>query len=605
MPIVSNGIQNSTDSPSSSVASSQPKAYRTGNTTVMLREGQTLKGVVSDVHSDQITLVMEDGTAFTGRLPDAGQYSIGQKAAFKIVSLDQNTIYMKAVSTSYLLDMEDTIDQALEEAGLPKSARNSDVVRSLLMNQQSISRENLLSSIRLCATYPDADVNSVITLRRLGLPLTPENLAQFEQYENNDHSLLDHFAQITDSIGDLMNAIGTQVPRLSGQTAGQLLNLALSSSLTPEEQALKEAQAAASAAQTEAAAQEGENPESAEKAPANAADTALSEEIEVSSSPFSRMKQIFSSLTDGASAAKAALSETGLAKDYKVPFIHEQVGFSLSPEEREAFHSLLSDLPLPEELTTSLQEGTLTTRDFLTAVRQALPRMSSEQAAGLLSSPAFQRLVKDQFLSNWTLSPEKLKQKGAVEELYQQISSQVDKLSHFSQDVFGKNLFENLQQQTTQTSQNLNFMKLLNDTYQYVQLPVKLQQQNAHGDLYVMTRKESLRRHPDSLKALLHLDMDHLGSLDIHIIRENTSITTKFFVDEKDTLQLLEKNINLLQDALNEQGFSFSSEFSMKEKDFNLVNDFMNAEAPVGTIARYMRPFFLVFFCRKIPELPQ
>lgn len=590
MPIVSNGIQNSTDSPSSSVASSQPKAYRTGNTTVMLREGQTLKGVVSDVHSDQITLVMEDGTAFTGRLPDAGQYSIGQKAAFKIVSLDQNTIYMKAVSTSYLLDMEDTIDQALEEAGLPKSARNSDVVRSLLMNQQSISRENLLSSIRLCATYPDADVNSVITLRRLGLPLTPENLAQFEQYENNDHSLLDRFAQITDSIGDLMNAIGTQVPRLSGQTAGQLLNLALSSSLTPEEQALKEAQAAASEAQTEAAAQEGEGsdaPETAEKAPANAADAALSEETEVSSSPFSRMKQIFSSLTDGASAAKAALSETGLAKDYKVPFIHEQVGFSLSPEEREAFHSLLSDLPLPEELTTSLQEGTLTTRDFLTAVRQALPRMSSEQAAGLLSSPAFQRLVKDQFLSNWTLSPEKLKQKGAVEELYQQISSQVDKLSHFSQDVFGKNLFENLQQQTTQTSQNLNFMKLLNDTYQYVQLPVKLQQQNAHGDLYVMTRKESLRRHPDSLKALLHLDMDHLGSLDIHIIRENTSITTKFFVAEKDTLQLLEKNINLLQDALNEQGFSFSSEFSMKEKDFDLVNDFMNAEAPVGTIARY------------------
>lgn len=590
MPIVSNGIQNSTDSPSSSVASSQPKAYRTGNTTVMLREGQTLKGVVSDVHSDQITLVMEDGTAFTGRLPDAGQYSIGQKAAFKIVSLDQNTIYMKAVSTSYLLDMEDTIDQALEEAGLPKSARNSDVVRSLLMNQQSISRENLLSSIRLCATYPDADVNSVITLRRLGLPLTPENLAQFEQYENNGHSLLDHFAQITDSIGDLMNAIGTQVPRLSGQTAGQLLNLALSSSLTPEEQALKEAQAAASEAQTEAAAQEGEEsdaPENAEKAPANAADAALSGETEISSSPFSRMKQIFSSLTDGASAAKAALSETGLAKDYKVPFIHEQVGFSLSPEEREAFHSLLSDLPLPEELTTSLQEGTLTTRDFLTAVRQALPRMSSEQAAGLLSSPAFQRLVKDQFLSNWTLSPEKLKQKGAVEELYQQISSQVDKLSHFSQDVFGKNLFENLQQQTTQTSQNLNFMKLLNDTYQYVQLPVKLQQQNAHGDLYVMTRKESLRRHPDSLKALLHLDMDHLGSLDIHIIRENTSITTKFFVDEKDTLQLLEKNINLLQDALNEQGFSFSSEFSMKEKDFDLVNDFMNAEAPVGTIARY------------------
>ena len=43
--------------------------------------------------------------------------------------------------------MEDTIEQALEEAGLPKSPRNLEIVRSLLLNQQSISRENIAESL--------------------------------------------------------------------------------------------------------------------------------------------------------------------------------------------------------------------------------------------------------------------------------------------------------------------------------------------------------------------------------------------------------------------------------------------------------------------------
>ena len=122
--------------------------------------------------------------------PDANQYSIGQKAAFQITSLDNNTIYMKALSNAYLLDMDDTIEQALEEAGLPKSTRNLDVVRSLLQNQQSISRNNILASIRLCAGYPEADVDTIITMKRLDMPMTPENVRQFENYRQQTHQLL-------------------------------------------------------------------------------------------------------------------------------------------------------------------------------------------------------------------------------------------------------------------------------------------------------------------------------------------------------------------------------------------------------------------------------
>lgn len=623
MSIISSSVQNNGGSASPGI-STQSRTYRSGNSTLTLREGQTLKGVVSDIHGNEITLSLDDGSSFTGKLPDANQYSIGQRAAFQITELGDNTIYMKATSGAYLLDMEDTVEQALEEAGLPKSTRNLDVVRSLLQNQQSISRENIMSSIQLCAKFPDADVNSVITMRRLGMPMTEASVKQFENYQNQTHQLLYKMDALGDSIGDMLQSIGTQVPRLAKDVGIQLLLLALEGEPTPEEQQLtaqlaseteseagvvqydeegnpivpnevlqegveesdmaKEAVAAENAAELEEelAEAEGKPAESEAARAENSPDTAAE-----SSGPLARMRQLFSAITDGNAAVRSAMTESGMTEDFRTPFIHEQTGFLLSPEERTAFAKELSEFPLPEELKQSLADGTITAREFLTEVQKAFAEMSDEQAGKLLTSKAFQTIIKGQFMTNWTLSPEHLKDEGALDEVYDKMSRQFEALSHFSENVLGKDVFKQMSQSANDMNDNLNFMKALNETFQYIQLPLKLQNQNAHGDLYVMTRKEALKKDPKHLKVLLHLDMDHLGTLDIHIARENTAVATKFFVSTEDTLHLLERNIHLLNDAINEQGFAFTSELSMKEKEVDIVNDFVSSEAPVGDMKRY------------------
>lgn len=627
MSIISSSVQNNGGSASPGI-STQSRTYRSGNSTLTLREGQTLKGVVSDIHGNEITLSLDDGSSFTGKLPDANQYSIGQRAAFQITELGDNTIYMKATSGAYLLDMEDTVEQALEEAGLPKSTRNLDVVRSLLQNHQSISRENIMSSIQLCAKFPDADVNSVITMRRLGMPMTETSVKQFENYQNQTHQLLYKMDALGDSIGDMLQSIGTQVPRLAKDVGIQLLLLALEGEPTPEEQQLtaqlaSEAEAEAGAVQYD---EEG-NPivpaetlqEGAEEA--NMAKEAVAAELEEelaeaggkpaadaeeklaeseaareenspdtaaeSSGPLARMRQLFSAITDGNAAVRSAMTESGMTEDFRTPFIHEQTGFLLSPEERTAFAKELSEFPLPEELKQGVADGTITAREFLTEVQKAFAEMSDEQAGKLLTSKAFQTIIKGQFMTNWTLSPEHLKDEGALDEVYDKMSRQFEALSHFSENVLGKDVFKQMSQNANDMNDNLNFMKALNETFQYIQLPLKLQNQNAHGDLYVMTRKEALKKDPKHLKVLLHLDMDHLGTLDIHIARENTAVSTKFFVSTEDTLHLLERNIHLLSDAINEQGFAFTSELSMKEKEVDIVNDFVSSEAPVGDMKRY------------------
>ena len=276
-----------------------------------------------------------------------------------------------------------------------------------------------------------------------------------------------------------------------------------------------------------------------------------------------------------------------MTEDFRTPFIHEQTGFILSPEDRTSFSELLKDYPLPENVKAGVADGSLSARNFLTEIAQIFPQITDEQTGKLLTSKAFQRIVKGQFLSNWTISPEHLKEEGALEEVYQKMSRQMKALSHFSENVLGKDVFKQLSGTASDLNDNLNFMKTLNETFQYVQLPLKLQNQNTHGELYVMTRKEALKKDPKNLKVLLHLDMDHLGTLDIQIARENTAVSLKFFVSTEETLHLLDRNMELLNDALNEQGYACTSELSMKEKEVDVVNDFMSQESPVSDMKRY------------------
>lgn len=605
MPIISNTVQNNGGGSSQGIRP-QTRTYRSGNSTLQLREGQTLKGVVSDIHGNEITLSMEDGSSFKGKLPDANQYSIGQKAAFLITSLDDNTIYMKATTGAYLLDMEDTVAQALEEAGLPRSPRNLDVVRSLLANQQSISRENIMSSIQLCAQYPEADVNSVITMRRLGFPMTDTSVKQFENYQNQTHQLLYKMDSLGDSIGTMLQAVGTQVPRLAQGVGIQLLALALQGSPNTEEQTLAAQMAATAGAdlpaeesdnagtaplpaetETEALTAEKHTENLEELLSAGDSETVQAPTEQETAGPFARMRQLFSNITDGSAAARNAMAEQGLTDDFRLPFIHEQTGFILSPEERTAFTAFLKDYPLSEELRSGLTDGTITAREFLTELQEAFPRMTDEQAGKLLASKSFQSIVKGQFLSNWTISPEQLKQEGALDEVYNKMARQFEALSHFSEHVLGKDVFKQMSGTASDMNENLQFMKTLNETFQYVQLPLKMQNQNTHGDLYVMTRKESLKKNPNELKVLLHLDMDHLGTLDIQISKENTAVSLRFFVSTEESLHLLDRNMELLHDAINEQGYACNAQLSMKEKDVDVVNDFIAQEAPVGDMKRY------------------
>ena len=135
---------------------------------------------------------------------------------------------------------------------------------------------------------------------------------------------------------------------------------------------------------------------------------------------------------------------------------------------------------------------------------------------------------------------------------------------------------------------NVDFMNQINQTYTYLQLPLKLSGQNAHSDLYVYTNKKNLADPDGELTAFLHLDMDHLGSTDVSIQMRGKKVHTDFFLADDKSYNLILEHLDILEERLLQKGYSCTIQVQNKEKKVDFVEDFLKKDQPsTGRLHRY------------------
>ena len=110
-------------------------------------------------------------------------------------------------------------------------------------------------------------------------------------------------------------------------------------------------------------------------------------------------------------------------------------------------------------------------------------------------------------------------------------------------------------------------MNQLNQAFSYVQIPLKLENQNANGDLYVYANKKSLADKDGNLSAYLHLDLDNLGSVDVYVTMKSDKVSTNFKVADDSVLDLIEEHIGELNERLQKKGYSLNTSVSVKSED--------------------------------------
>ena len=583
-----------------------------------LSSGSVFEGTVSSVKNGKVTLALSDGQTITARLSGKVPLSQGTPMFFQVKSNDGATIEIKPY-TGAGSGGNPILTNALTEGTVPVTERNLAMVDAMMKEQMPIDKQSLLNMARIANMNPGVDITTVVNMTKLGIPVSPEMAAQFENYMTDEHAILQEMDQAMNELADLAGS-SDLTPNQAVQMNHKILSI-----LLPEQTA------AGALVNTEGQIETG-GQTTAEGQILTGGQTTAEGQI-VTGGQTTAEGQTTSEgqiLTDGRLGAEEqtvngeqtttagqavregtggqALGEVLSEQQFSslgrllqnIPSLVESTKLFPEAMEQDIFIDTLEDESVAQNLMTedaawkavdgkTALDKNLTVSDFLRTVSRILSEnngMASQRIQKLFGSDAYKSLLRNVMEQQWLIQPEALKQEKKISQLYEKLEQQMRQVEDALKEAgVTKTRFP---ETAAEVRGNIEFMNQLNQAYTYVQVPLKLSGQNANGELYVYTNKKNLRDPDAELSAFLHLDMEHLGSTDVSVKMQNRNVKTNFYMADDASYDLVEKYLPILEQKLKDKGYQCTITMTKEEKKVSFGDDFLRKDMPqTGTLHRY------------------
>lgn len=491
--------------------------------------GSSLTGQVVETKDGTVTIQLADSSMVSASLKGGILLEAGSQVTFLVNSNHDNQIILSPLFTN--LDASPNVENALKAADIPMNPQTMEMVGHMMEQGMSIDKDSLLAMYKEVANHPEIDSGMVVRLTQMHLAVNELNASQLESYENLNHQLSGSIMEIADS---LQQAFAS----MESKNADGMLRLfdGLMDILQPSGAMEKE----------------------------------------------TLMAGTMENAIQGAGTDQSTMQET-LSRSANGQGISEL----LNPKEFQGLIDGLKNAGGDEAVINAVAKGDISSKDALRLINDLIQGKASVTVKGesiiiqeqgtpavwkeLMSNPAVGKLLKDVLQRNWLLEPLEVADKEKVDAFFEQLRSQTGKLSDLTSSILGKDAA--VSQSVNQLSRNIDFLNQLNQTFTYVQIPLKMSKQNANGDLYVYTNKKNLASKSGSVSAFLHLDMDHLGSVDVYVTMEKQRVSTNFKVQDDATLDLIEENIDLLNERLQKRGYQLHAAVVKQEEETSVVEE--------------------------------
>lgn len=534
------------------------RLYKLQNEVRNMKPGQTLQGTVVGRSGNSVQIALSQELSINARIDQNISLTLGQLMSFEIKANNGSLLSLSPLYTN-TANVE-TIMRALEAAGLQETAGNIEMVASMMEEGMPIDKESILNMSRQLLEFPGQNPTSIIQMTRLELPITETTIQQFEQYMNVNH-------QILGSAENIMNELPQVFAELMSEgKTGQAVDfyqsvLDIFTAGQEENVVLKENGGEETAAQ-----------QTVTKGLEGLAGDILQDIV----SENAQQTETEAVVADGNPAN---------AQNIETPVLTKEQWNSLS--------DLLRELGADESQAEQIRNGEIPPKEILNLIKEFIPKGGSGENAPhelsrILDSKEFQTLLKTEIERQWLIEPKNVADPKKVEQLYERIREQSSKLHEALQnadkgDTSAAKSVQNLQN-------NVDFMNKMNHVFTYIQLPLKMTGNNAHGDLYVYTNKKNLAAKDGNVSALLHLDMQHLGPLDVYVTMQNQKVNTNFTLRDESALDLIEQHIGLLDERLAKRGYNLKAQFQMKEDEIKdaegIMQTILNQDKNISVLSR-------------------
>lgn len=473
--------------------------------------GQTLRGEVVSREGNNAQIRLLQDVLVDAKVDADIRLELGQNITFQVKNNGQ-TLNLSPLFTN--MATEGTVLKALDMASLPVNENTVAMTKQLMDAGLPIDKNTLQQIWHESNAFPDAEILDLVNLHKVELPVTEENITQMASYRNLTHQLTAGIAETGESLTNMLQGL---------VESGDIEQAATIYSEVLKLLAFEDA-----AGETVTGQQQTEGP-----LPEPGVDVTVTPE-EAEQMPV----QPSATAPEAVPGQKTIIEEPTETAPDNGQTIKENPGAEKTQE-----------APQLQNLQKLLKQG-LETKD--------IPLLRS-----ILHNSKVAELPAKLLADRWSIKPEDVESPEKVEELYQKLGKQLKGLSNLLEEngQRGSSAYQNV----TNLSQNVDFLQQINQTYAYIQLPLHLRQgEHKTGELFVYTNKKNLARKDGQVSALLHLDMEHLGPLDVYVALKDTKVSTKFYVQNDAILDYLEANMDVLTERLQKRGYDCKCETTLR-----------------------------------------
>ena len=530
--------------------------------------GTTIQGEIIAKNGNEVQIRIDKDTVLQARLEQDVNVEEGQNIRFQVKN-NGTTLTLSPLLTNTA--QADNVYKALQMAGLPINESTVAMTDEMMKLGMSIDSRSLQNMFKDVVTHTDASATDVVFLHKMDMPLTESNLRQIQNYTELQHEVVKGMQDVTDALQGLINSSTGGADVAAGVDIAAGADVAAGAAgvdadtLTQYQNLVKELISDTLMGMLpDGAGAAGDVTGGNLTVGITGADLAG----EVPAGGISG-DALAAGIT-GADLAGEALADAPLSGNAAlVKGVLQDATFSellnnglFTEEEAAGFLKEAAGLLTEKGITLSGN----TTQEMMKALLDitAGNTQEAESLQRLFSGKVWKNLLEGTVKTQWSLTPETLPKEGEVGKVYEKIVKSLHTLNETLQQSGTANTA--LQESITNLSENIDFMNQLNQMYTYVQLPLKMQNGEKNGELYVFTNKRSLAEKDGEVSALLHLTMEHLGPLDVYVKMNQGKVSTEFTVEKEETLLFLEKNMSILTDRLQKRGYDISCKMKVKDE---------------------------------------
>lgn len=536
-----------------------------------LKEGEVFRGEILDIVGDKVTISLEDQAKLMARLQAGVELGVGDRLLFSVKENTANQVVIKPVFDSLYSAQTQVLEKALDLAGLSPTEKNFTVAKELMDAGMPVDKSSMVTILSQSMRFEGTSLQTLVSMNKLQIPVTAENITQFGRYENLQHSLTGDIAATAESVADFASAFpqGTD-----GQTMLQIAGT-ISELFAPQTESMDAEQGqSAIADMTE-----------------NMTDTA---ESDIPHDMASDTEDAAHIMKNTMTSGQPVITETVTGTNDRI--MNKMIASFVGKEETNLSEEQFQTIA--KALTQAGVPGTEVSRLFQNASSEGnlFQNMLHTLQTGSLPDAALQNLFQDASLKDlmseivkkaFSVDPKKMKDPKEIDDLYETILKNTKSFEDAVASHGGNT--KGFQQSFQNMRQNMQFMEQLNHQMIYAQMPVRLSNKQTNSELYVYADKRKLQQKKDGISVMLHLDMDHLGATDVKVTLTGSNVHARFYLNDQDSVDIVADNMNTLAKQLADRGFSLTNEVVKRQpqESINKVVDEVIDENAEKSIRRY------------------